>query len=108
SVLRGGFHRVQRRFSISSIEIYDQRMELKHLATFLAVARHASFTRAAAELGYVQSSVTAHIKALEADVDTPLFRRLGRRVALTDAGRELRGHAKLLLDQAERAREAVR
>ncbi|WP_206503422.1 LysR family transcriptional regulator [Streptomyces chrestomyceticus] len=83
-------------------------MELKHLTTFLAVARHLSFTRAAQELGYVQSSVTAQIKALEKDLGTRLFERLGRRVTLTEAGRELRGHARRMLAYADEARDAVR
>ena len=83
-------------------------MELRHLTTFLAVARHLSFTRAAQELGYVQSSVTAQVKALENDLGVPLFARLGRRVVLTDAGRELLPHAQQLTHRAERAREAVR
>ncbi|PJE95392.1 LysR family transcriptional regulator [Streptomyces carminius] len=82
-------------------------MELKHLATFLAVARELSFTRAAQDLDYVQSSVTAHIKALETDLGVPLFERLGRRVALTDAGRELRPRAQHLVGYAEQTREAV-
>ncbi|MFE1098335.1 LysR family transcriptional regulator [Streptomyces smyrnaeus] len=83
-------------------------MELKQLETFLVVARHLHFTRAARELGYVQSSVTAHIKALEAELGVALFERLGRRVTLTEPGRELCGHARALLGQAEQAREAVR
>ncbi|WP_262704353.1 MULTISPECIES: LysR family transcriptional regulator [Streptomyces] len=82
-------------------------MELKHLNTYLTVARHMSFTRAAQELDYVQSSVTAHIKALETDLGVPLFERLGRRVTFTDAGRELLPHAQQLIHQAERARDAV-
>ncbi|MEE1930442.1 LysR family transcriptional regulator [Streptomyces sp. TRM 70351] len=82
-------------------------MELKHLVTFLAVARELSFTRAARDLDYVQSSVTAHIQALEADLGVPLFERLGRRVALTDAGRELRPRAQHLVGYAEQTREAV-
>lgn len=83
-------------------------MELKQLETFLVVARHLHFTRAARELGYVQSSVTAHVKALEAELGVALFERLGRRVVLTDSGRELCAHARVLLGQAEQAREAVR
>ncbi|GAA2086479.1 LysR family transcriptional regulator [Streptomyces albiaxialis] len=83
-------------------------MELKHLETFLCVARHLHFTRAAEELGYVQSSVTAHVKALEAELGVPLFERLGRRVLLTEPGRELCGHARALLGHAEQTREAVR
>ncbi|NNH68769.1 LysR family transcriptional regulator [Nocardia uniformis] len=82
-------------------------MELKHLTTFLSVARHLNFTRAAHELGYAQSSVTAQIKALEADLGVRLFERLGRRVALTDSGRELCAHAPALLSHAQQAREAV-
>ncbi|MFC7309261.1 LysR family transcriptional regulator [Streptomyces monticola] len=82
-------------------------MDLKHLATFLAVARTLNFTRAARELDYAQSSVTAHVSALEKDLGVPLFERLGRRVVLTDAGRELRHHAQLLIGQAAKAREAV-
>ena len=62
-------------------------MELRHLTTFKAVAGTLSFTRAAADLGYVQSAVTAHVKALETELGVPLFDRLGRGVALTEAGR---------------------
>ena len=82
-------------------------MELRHLKTFRAVARNLSFTRAATELGYVQSAVTAHVKALEAELGVRLFDRLGRRVALTNAGRELLGHAGKILDMCEEARTAV-
>ncbi|MBB4930960.1 DNA-binding transcriptional LysR family regulator [Lipingzhangella halophila] len=82
-------------------------MELRHLTTFLAVAHHLSFTRAAQELGYVQSSVTVQVKSLENDLDVALFERLGRRVTLTPAGEELRTHARELLERAEQAREAV-
>ncbi|WP_326690814.1 MULTISPECIES: LysR family transcriptional regulator [unclassified Streptomyces] len=83
-------------------------MELKQLETFLVVARHLHFTRAARELGYVQSSVTAHVKALENELGVALFERLGRRVVLTGPGRELCTHARTLLGRAEQAAEAVR
>jgi DNA-binding transcriptional LysR family regulator len=83
-------------------------VEMKHLATFLEVARAMSFTKAAEELGYVQSSVTTHIKSLEADLDVQLFERLGRRIVLTPAGEELREHARTMTAYAEQAREAVR
>ncbi|MFD0901828.1 LysR family transcriptional regulator [Actinomadura sediminis] len=82
-------------------------MELKQLTTFLAVARRLSFTQAAQELGYVQSAVTAQIKSLETDLGVPLFERLGRRIALTDAGTELRRHAQFLVGYAEEVRQAV-
>jgi DNA-binding transcriptional LysR family regulator len=82
-------------------------LELRHLRTFRSIARNSSFTRAAAELGYVQSAVTAHIKSLEAELGVRLFDRLGRRVILTDAGRRLLGRAERLLDLAEETRAAV-
>lgn len=82
-------------------------MDLRHLRTFKAVASELSFTRAGRELGYVQSAVTAHVKALEADLGVKLFDRLGRNVVLTEAGRELLAHAMKILDLTESARDAV-
>ncbi len=82
-------------------------MELRHLKTFQAVAGASSFTRAAAELGYVQSAVTTHVKALEEELGVKLFDRLGRRIALTAAGRELRPYARRMVELSEEARAAV-
>lgn len=82
-------------------------MELRELATFQAVARTLSFTQAAAQLGYAQSSVTVHIQALEAELGVPLFDRIGRRVALTEAGKHLLGYAEQLLDMAAEARYSI-
>lgn len=82
-------------------------MELRQLRVFRAVARRLSFTRAADEIGYAQSSVTAQIKSLERELGVALFDRLGRGVSLTDAGRSLLGHAERLLEMEERARVAV-
>jgi DNA-binding transcriptional LysR family regulator len=82
-------------------------MELRQLETFRAVAGELSFTRAAASLDYAQSSVTAQIQALEAELGVRLFDRLGRRVVLTDAGTRLLAYAERLLDLADEARTAV-
>src|SRR5579859_875958 len=82
-------------------------MELRQLATFRAVAETLNFTRAAAALGYVQSSVTAQIQALEEELGTPLFDRLGKRVLLTDAGRRLLAYADRMINLAEEARAVV-
>jgi DNA-binding transcriptional LysR family regulator len=82
-------------------------VEHRQLKTFDTLARTLSFTLAASELGYVQSNVTAQIKALERELGVPLFDRLGRRVVLTDAGRILLRYAERLLDLSEEAREAV-
>lgn len=82
-------------------------MELRHLRTFRAVAINRSFTRAANELGYVQSAITSHVKTLEADLGVRLFDRLGRRIALTEAGSELLAYATKILDLTDGARAAV-
>lgn len=82
-------------------------MELRQLRVFRTVARRLSFTRAAEEIGYAQSSVTAQVKSLERQLGVALFDRLGRGIALTDAGRRLLGHAEALLELEERARVEV-
>lgn len=64
-------------------------MEIKHLHTFLILSQELNFTRAAEKLGYTQSNVTFHIKALEQELHTPLFNRLGKNISLTDAGKNL-------------------
>ncbi len=82
-------------------------MELRQLRTFRMVATTRSFTQAAAALGYVQSSITAQIQALETSLGVPLFDRLGRQVALTDAGERLLGYAERLLALADEARAVI-
>jgi len=78
------------------------------LRTFLSVARHLNFTRAAGELLTSQPAVSRQIAQLEQEVGGPLFERLGRNVHLTDAGRTLVPLAEQILGQIERAVEAVR
>ncbi len=82
-------------------------MELRQLETFVAVARELSFSRAAAGLGYVQSSVSSQVAALERELGVPLFDRLGRTIALTEAGRVMLDYSERLLDLAREAGEAV-
>jgi DNA-binding transcriptional LysR family regulator len=82
-------------------------VELRQLETFTAVARELSFSRAAAGLGYVQSSVSSQVASLERELGVPLFDRLGRRIALTDAGRVMLAYSERLLDLAREAGEAV-
>ncbi|GGR54819.1 LysR family transcriptional regulator [Streptomyces roseolus] len=82
-------------------------MELRLLATFEKVAEVLSFTRAAAELGYAQSSVTSQVKALETALGTELFERLGGRIRLTGAGERLLPYARRMAELAEEARAAV-
>jgi LysR family transcriptional regulator, cell division regulator len=64
-------------------------MEFSDLSTFLAVARCGGITRAASNLGTVQSNVTKRIRALESEIGTALFERHSRGMALSAAGRRL-------------------
>ena len=61
-------------------------LPLNALRAFEAAARHLNFTRAADELCVTQGAVSHQIRALEARLGTPLFRRLPRGLALTDEG----------------------
>jgi len=82
-------------------------MDLRQLTTFRTLARTLSFTRTAAELNYVQSNVSAQIQALESELGVRLFDRLGRRVAMTDAGRRLLDYANRVLKLVEEAHTVV-
>ena len=82
-------------------------MELRQLTTFRMVATMLSFSRAAVTLNYVQSSVTTQIQVLEEELGVRLFDRLGKRVALTDAGRRLLQYTERILDLVDEARSAV-
>src|SRR5258708_471235 len=62
---------------------------LNSLRAFEAAARHLSFTRAAAELNVTQAAISHQIKGLEERLGLPLFRRLPRRLILTDEGQAL-------------------
>jgi DNA-binding transcriptional LysR family regulator len=82
-------------------------VELRQVETFRVVAEELSFSRAAAKLGYVQSSVSAQVSALERELGVPLFDRLGRKIALTNAGEVMFAYSGKLLTLAEQTREAV-
>src|SRR5882724_8834406 len=62
---------------------------LNSLRAFEAAARHLSFTRAAEELHVTQAAISHQIKGLEDRLGLPLFRRLPRRLLLTEEGQAL-------------------
>ncbi|WP_433451831.1 LysR family transcriptional regulator [Streptomyces sp. CA-142005] len=82
-------------------------MELRLLVTFEKVATVLSFTQAAAELSYAQSSVTGQIRTLESSLGVELFDRLGSRIRLTEAGERLLPYARQIIELAEEARAVV-
>lgn len=64
-------------------------MELRNLITFIHVAEQGSFTKAAEQLGYSQSTVSVQIKQLEEEFGCLLFERINHTVTLTERGHEL-------------------
>ena len=70
---------------------------LTALVTFESAARLRSFTRAAAELGVTQAAVSRQIHLLENRLGFPVFRRLHRRVELTEKGQKLANAASAAL-----------
>ena len=81
------------------------QVEANLLRTFVAVARLASFSAAAAELGYTQAAVSQQVAALENDLKTRLLNR--RPVEPTEAGARLLEHAEPILLRLDAARADV-
>lgn len=68
-------------------------MELRNLTTFIHVAELGSFTKAAEQLGYSQSTISFQIKQLEDEFGCLLFERINHTITLTERGRELVSYA---------------
>ena len=68
-------------------------MDFRNLTTFVQVAELCSFTRAAENLGYSQSTVSFQIKQLENELGVHLFERIGHTVQLTEDGRDALAYA---------------
>ncbi|MEN0104972.1 MAG: LysR family transcriptional regulator [Pseudomonas sp.] len=83
-------------------------MDHQSLEIFCAVAAELSITRAAKQLGRVQSNVTTRIQQLEEQLGVLLFAREGKRLSLTAEGERFLDYAKRLLALAEEARQMLR
>lgn len=68
-------------------------MELRTIKTFIKVAELLNFSRAAAALGYTQSTVSVHISQLEEEFNVQLFERFGKNVRLTAEGTSFLAYA---------------
>jgi len=87
----------------------DSGPPLREISCFALVARHLSFSRAAAGLGMSQPAVSQAVARLERTLGLRLFERTSREVQLTDQGKILLPYAEALLDQAAAfAAEAAR
>ncbi|UVI30168.1 LysR family transcriptional regulator [Paenibacillus spongiae] len=81
-------------------------MDLNDLNIFQTVAKHESVSKAALELNYVQSNVTARIKLLEKELQTPLFYRHKRGMILNTEGKRLLEHSREILSKMEELKRA--
>ena len=82
-------------------------MELTQLRSFLKIAEHGSFTRAAEEIGVSQPALSQQMSRLEAELGRPVFDRVGRTVQLTEAGRLLLPRAERILTMADDTRREL-
>ncbi|MBY5409378.1 LysR family transcriptional regulator [Rhizobium leguminosarum] len=81
--------------------------DLDVLRTFSTGMELGNFAKAAERLGRSTSAVSAQLKKLEEQAGTPIFRKVGRGLALTDAGETMLGYARRLLELNDEAAAAV-
>jgi DNA-binding transcriptional LysR family regulator len=82
-------------------------MDLNEILVFAAVARAASFSRAAVELGMPKSTVSRKVSELEERLQSRLLQRTTRKLSLTDAGRTYYDYAARISGEIEEAERAV-
>lgn len=82
-------------------------MDLKDLIIFQKVAEKRNISKAAKELNYVQSNVTARIKRLEEELHTPLFHRHNRGMVLTPEGKKLITYAEKITSMVKEMKKVV-
>ena len=82
-------------------------MENRNLYTFKRVCELNSITKAAMQLGYVQSTVTTQIKLLENELGVKLFERYGNTIRITDAGEKLLEYSNEIFRITDRFMDAM-
>lgn len=82
-------------------------MDFDNLKAFISVAETGSFSAASAQLFLTQPAISKRIAALETELDTRLFDRIGRQVSLTEAGRALLPRVHKILQDIEDSRRAI-
>jgi len=83
------------------------RYTLRQLEVFLATARHENISRAARDLAMSQSAASGSLKELEEQFGVKLFDRVGKRLQLSELGRQLRPGAETLLARAQGFEQAL-
>jgi DNA-binding transcriptional LysR family regulator len=88
-------------------ELVMRGTQFSQLTAFVAVAESRSFSKAATHLGTVTSSVSQAVRSLEEKFDVRLLNRTTRSVSLTDAGEQLLGHLRPILEDVNRAVDSI-
>jgi LysR family transcriptional regulator, low CO2-responsive transcriptional regulator len=102
----GGKERAASRcIAVDAVQTADP--QLPYLETFSKAAELSSFTGAAKALRMSQAAVSQRVQLLEMTLGTPLFKRQGGRVLLTEAGQKLYDYAQRILDLHREARQEV-
>ncbi len=82
-------------------------VQVHELQIFLAAAEEENFSAAARRLHLSQPAISFQIQALEQRLKTQLFRRTGRRISLTEAGRDLLPMAREMVNLSARIEESM-
>ena len=77
-------------------------MDTKYLVTLKTILQSGSFQAAADKLNFTQSTVTFQIKRLEEELNVKLFEKIGRRMVLTQAGKEIMPDLDAILESVEK------
>ncbi|MDQ0971183.1 LysR family cyn operon transcriptional activator [Neobacillus niacini] len=83
-------------------------MEFRQLEYFMAVCEELHFTRAAEKLGITQPTLSHQIKALEDEIGMPLFDRVGKKIAITEAGLLLQEQGTKIFGNLKSVTEKIR
>ncbi|MDQ1914581.1 LysR family transcriptional regulator [Paenibacillus sp. GD4] len=82
-------------------------MELRQLEYFAAICKEMHFSKAAENLCTTQSNLSQQIKFLENELGLPLFDRIGKRIALTEAGKILLEQSRLIFERIDYIQGAI-
>lgn len=82
-------------------------MDISQLKTLIHVAELGSLSKASERLNVVQPALSRHIRLLEKELGATLFDRHGRGMVITDAGREVLGHAERVMAELEAIRSVA-
>ncbi|MEW8383736.1 MAG: LysR family transcriptional regulator, partial [Candidatus Thiodiazotropha taylori] len=80
---------------------------LRQLKVFETVARHLNYTQAAKALHLSQPAVSMQVKQLEESVGMPLFEHTGKKIQLTEVGREVHQYTRTIFQTFEEMEDVV-